>query len=533
MVKNNDNRSVTEKVNAILSEFKISELKNEEPLKDSKIEEFEKALETIKNCVGKIRIMDENEEIKLGDDCVFSGFAKVVFDSDTKNFHVSPTPKWFTEKQTQNSNLNNELLERQTLVYNCYKNYRYGKLTKGLGKVSGFTGGAMFKCLYITGYHGKNYSLNFMRFYQTKDGKVNCDFKSLQYDCVVCGKGVNSTNDTKVCDVCYPFSPEDGDCHVNSVGNICYNPHISFYDKPETILNDFINFVETCDALLMQKNNEIAYCFDNKFRVREFNNKQKWCLQEIIGNLDEIKDIKYFIGYWDDRGDFQIVKNEKLLNLENEHNFLNYYWCEYTKNNKKFRISMYYKDFDHSSGNIHVLPGAIQIWEKTDSSEDTYNGFSKNGLTECKCNIEDGKVIYEMKGGKPYSEFEWNPLFRDVQFWDVKTVSELTKNLNCDDFKLVVNSINSNKFYEDVLSYSKVGRKGNYKKYNLLKFKGNLLYYKTMYIDGYGYFTKYDGEEVSFEPGQKNVDDINKNSCGPNYYDVEENRWVIKDKFFK
>lgn len=113
-------------------------------------------------------------------------------------------------------------------------------------------------------YNQKWYNLNFMRFYQ-EDGKVNCDFKSLQYDCVVSGGSVNATADANVCDVCYPYSSANGECHVNSVGNICYNPYISFYDDEELILKDFINFIECCDKLINHNNNSINEKYNDGF----------------------------------------------------------------------------------------------------------------------------------------------------------------------------------------------------------------------------------------------------------------------------
>ena len=41
---------------------------------------------------------------------------------------------------------------------------------------------------------------------------------------------------------------------------------------------------------------------------------------------------------------------------------------------KTYKIAMFYKDFDHSSGNLHVLPGAMQVWEREENAENDNTG---------------------------------------------------------------------------------------------------------------------------------------------------------------
>jgi len=272
MGKNNDNRSVTEKVNEALAN--TTEYDN-----------------LIKDCIGKIHIMNEKETIELEDEEVFRDSAEVVFDSTSKNFHVFPKQnKDRGTLETENSIVKDFFRERKKITtskldikldgldwksfltgngkpgtFGSYTNY----LRKNFGKESteyndGLKSSYIYR--YITlSYHGKLFFLNFMRFHQTEDGKVNCDFKSLQYDCVVSGGSVNATADANVCDVCYPYSSANGECHVNSVGNICYNPYISFYDDEELILKDFINFIECCDKLINHNNNSINEKYNDGF----------------------------------------------------------------------------------------------------------------------------------------------------------------------------------------------------------------------------------------------------------------------------
>lgn len=303
MGKNNDNRSVTEKVNEVLAKFSHSELKKETALPKNEYKaELPWALAQINSCIGKVEkvISKDGETESLG-----HSFKRApAFDGDTMNFHVFP------QKLEVYNHINDELKEKvekmeEVLEKDWYKDWIFkihgtkGRFTiysnwLNLGNVTEKINtyrkrGNIYKCLSVY-YHGKCYYLNFMRFYQTQNetegGRVNCDFYALQYDCVVCGKGVNSTNDANVCDVCYPFSPDDGDCHVNSVGNICYNPCISYYKGDgeteemhnKAILDDFKNFIKTCDKLITEKNKLI------KNELREFSVKEFY---DVLGKINK------------------------------------------------------------------------------------------------------------------------------------------------------------------------------------------------------------------------------------------------------
>lgn len=99
--------------------------------------------------------------------------------------------------------------------------------------------------------------------------------------------------------------------------------------------------------------------------MKSFNCKQKESLIKIFAELGEkAKEKHYYVGYFE-RGNNTFKKMEiNLKKHEEKHDYLNYYWCEYQIENEKFKITMFYKDFDCGSGNIHVLPGAIQVWKK-------------------------------------------------------------------------------------------------------------------------------------------------------------------------
>lgn len=61
--------------------------------------------------------------------------------------------------------------------------------------------------------------------------------------------------------------------------------------------------------------------------------------------------------------DFRTRKKKRFYPDTNteSHDFLNYYWMEFSYRHKAYKLSMYYKDMDHRTGNLHVLPGAIQL----------------------------------------------------------------------------------------------------------------------------------------------------------------------------
>ncbi len=259
---------------------------------------------------------------------------------------------------------------------------------------------------------------------------------------------------------------------------------------------------------------------------KEFNWKQRETLKYIITELKDLidSDVKYWVGYWGKDNNFYV--SELKPESEEPHNWLNYYWAEYTniKDSIKYRVTMFYKDFDHGSGNIHVLPGAIQVWKKHSQCISEDNGFCGKELSEYNTKREGG-ISYSMIGGKPYCEYGWEPLLKSAVFLNEDILNELIDYIKKDKVQCYSNSICSNKFYKDVKGYSQNGRCGHYKKYSIFRFSGCTLYYKTVLIQGIGYFTKFDGEKVEFKRGN------NVNECGPNYVDETKGRWVIMNNW--
>lgn len=270
--------------------------------------------------------------------------------------------------------------------------------------------------------------------------------------------------------------------------------------------------------------------------VEKFNKEQK---KALINLCDEIKDVnsevKIYVLYWiekDEDENYHIDEEGK-----EKHDFLNYYWGEFKKDGMEYKITMFYKDFDFGSGNIHVLPGAIQVWKKVSCwcSEEDDKGFCLNDLRK-ETFIKNGGGEYYMSGGKTYCEYGWKPLFDGALFWDDKNLESIITCIQNGMFKCVDYSIKSNKFYEGVKDYKLFGKpkeerlsRGNYMRYSLYRFSRSYLYYKTLYIKDKGYFTKYDGRCVEFVEAQ-NPNDGTKNEKGPNYYDLKQCKWIINDK---
>lgn len=262
---------------------------------------------------------------------------------------------------------------------------------------------------------------------------------------------------------------------------------------------------------MKNKQNEVAI----------FNEKQRLALFNIVKQL-KIQSPIYFVGSWYE-GEFTVQNYNEEYIMSSEDNFLNYYWCEYKAENNDYKISMFYKDFDNGSGNLHILPGAVQVWRKTECNY-TKQGFCTYEIEKCKRNNK-GEIEYKMLGGRKYCEYGWKPLFDKPIFWTQKNFDEILNAIKLQNTCCIKNVCYSNIFYESVKDYSNGGRSGHYMKYALLKFdfSEESVYYKTIFVPQYGFFTKYDGIKVDYEPGKK----VNK--CGPNFYCENLKRWIFVD----
>lgn len=95
-----------------------------------------------------------------------------------------------------------------------------------------------------------------MRFFIDKEKNVNCILKAIQFDRCMDKRsngGVNYDVKTKKCRICYPTSYRSQKNSLNKIiddnkgKSFCYNPDVSFFDKPEDIAKAFIEFIDECD----------------------------------------------------------------------------------------------------------------------------------------------------------------------------------------------------------------------------------------------------------------------------------------------
>lgn len=111
--------------------------------------------------------------------------------------------------------------------------------------------------------------------------------------------------------------------------------------------------------------------------------------------------------------DFELRK-PKILELNKNaesHRYLNYYWMEFEYMCKRYKISMFYKDMDHMTGNIHVMPGAIQIWEGGD----------------CTGYIDEKSLGLYRRCCTPFEEYGWKPVLFKPLFWNIHDMPEVAK----------------------------------------------------------------------------------------------------------
>lgn len=177
--------------------------------------------------------------------------------------------------------------------------------------------------------------------------------------------------------------------------------------------------------------------------------------------------------------------------------YLDYYWMEFIYHGKEYKVSMFYKDFDHSTGNIHILPGPLQFWEKKDSG---------------KISEREKKLYLNQRTIRPYVENNWVPIFQQPVFWQenikplsanclLKVIEDKNIDIRCE--------INSTQFYQPIIGFYKnflsnlpessqpnirTGH-GHYKNYSLMKWLETsdkiVTYYHIMDFGEHGFFAKY------------------------------------------
>lgn len=149
------------------------------------------------------------------------------------------------------------------------------------------------------------------------------------------------------------------------------------------IINEGLNIAKIKDIIL--KKVDYSYYSNSKLAVKQNEMGDEW--KEDIWN-------EYFEAYKKDE-------------------YLGYYWFEFKINDADYRITMYVKDFDEGSGNIHVLPGMLQVWRKSggESGNNKFFSINENSTTKIYKNKEKKqRNSYRCSGGISYQEGDWIPL---------------------------------------------------------------------------------------------------------------------------
>lgn len=180
---------------------------------------------------------------------------------------------------------------------------------------------------------------------------------------------------------------------------------------------------------------------------------------------------------------------------------INYYWIEFELHDKKkYKISMFYKDYDRSNGNIHVLPGPIQFWEYDQDLDEEFEFTAGLGIF-------------------PYPEGKWKPLLQQPYFWDRQNIKneaeeivkkfDLYRESNGNVSSSTIIYKKSSEFYSDVSKLPEINNfsnrenlragKGHWKNYALLKWYSGIdnpqmciSLFKIRKYGNLGFFAKYD-----------------------------------------
>lgn len=310
--------------------------------------------------------------------------------------------------------LNNKIDNLETIGWSEFKNpsriENYNSTTYYLVENEGVLDGIpIYK-------NGRYYSINFMRFYLDNECKVNCIFDQVQFDSSKNGN-VNSE-----CEINYPKTYKGQNekmIRLSKKGACVYNPRQ--YEDVEELVNSFVKFIKKVD----DEDKWQEFC--EKFNTESLKALENYCKEKKI----EGKIYKYRFGKLSDINSNGKIEQYDEQNNEVSKEYLEYYWIK--SDDGKRIVTAFYKDFDHGTGNIHVLPGIIQEWELIDGVPYDYPaGKRREPYRE---NFE-GK-IYEPKLTEKEAEKQVQKVFEQEQY-DQKIYENIIDNRLKDDTKSTV-----------------------------------------------------------------------------------------------
>ncbi len=202
--------------------------------------------------------------------------------------------------------------------------------------------------------------------------------------------------------------------------------------------------------------------------IKKLNRRNALYLNAIIRGINLSKktnlvsDIKYYkLSFGNQNGhklDFECTPSFSVGETTNEFtgeqpsDFISYYWVTFKFENKtEYKIAMFYKDFDHLSGNIHVLPGLVQIFTKCDQ-DNIIDSYTLGGERTSDIGSEDGfeKPGDKCNGGRAYCEGSWHPcLGSSLLTKDCYTIFRDEKCAECFGREMLINQekMQKNEFY--------------------------------------------------------------------------------------
>lgn len=273
-----------------------------------------------------------------------------------------------------------------------------------------------FRCIPIY-KTGRYYTINFMRFYLDNECKVNCIFDQVQFDSSKNGN-VNSESEIN-----YPKTYKGQNekmIRLSKKGACVYNPRQ--YEGVKELVDSFVKFIKKVD----DEDKWQEFC--EKFNTESLKVLEKHCKEKDIKG----KIYKYrFLELSDINSNGKIEQYDEQNN-EVSKEYLEYYWIK--SNDGKRIVTAFYKDFDHGTGNIHVLPGIIQEWELIDGV--LYDYPAGKGREPYRENFE-GK-IYEPKLTEKEAEKQVQKVFEQEQY-DQKIYENIIDNRLKDDTKSIIN----------------------------------------------------------------------------------------------
>lgn len=179
-----------------------------------------------------VEVADKNKNEYVGE-TYKSGNPALFFDKKTGNFHIMPKEaRVLNDCEETIAKKYSEIAEKLDEKLKKNKEYRDWTRPKRTGGAPQYKG--LFNYIRIKVENERNYDLMFFRMALDKKTKnVSCIFKSIQYE---------YSRDFQSCSI-YPESLEDGCEKKERIENCYYNPCVSFDDDADTIVNDFINFI--------------------------------------------------------------------------------------------------------------------------------------------------------------------------------------------------------------------------------------------------------------------------------------------------